>query len=63
MVMFPALHIPAQARRASAKRRGLMTSTNSEFRFVEHLDSGPVYEHIVPVTDNELPIIALAQPF
>ena len=33
----------------------------SEFSFVEHLKSGPVYEFIVLVTNDDLPIVALSQ--
>ena len=43
------------------RRTALAPSNESEFSFVEHLDSGPVYEYIVLVTNDELPIMALAQ--
>jgi hypothetical protein len=51
--------------RRSAQRRSmrkaLAASTESEFSFVEHLDSGPIFEYIVLVSNDTLPIIALSQ--
>jgi len=44
-----------------APRKALAASTEAEFSFVERLDSGPVYEYIVLVTNDALPIVALAQ--
>jgi len=41
--------------------KSLPASTKAEFDFVEHLYSGPNYEYIVLVTNDTLPIIALAQ--
>lgn len=43
------------------KRKALAPFTESEFCFVEHLDSGPIYEYIVLVTNDALPIMALSQ--
>ena len=51
-------------RRPAEKRsrcKGLPRSTETEFEFVEHLDSGPSYEYLVLVTNDDLPIDALAQ--
>lgn len=42
-------------------RKALPASTEAEFDFVEHLDSGPLYEYVVLVTNDALPIVALAQ--
>jgi len=42
-------------------RKALPTSTATEFSFVEKLDSGPIFEYVVLVTNDTLPIIALAQ--
>ena len=37
------------------------TVSDTEFEFAEHLQSGPHYEYIVLVTNDTLPIVALAQ--
>ncbi|MCK5919961.1 MAG: transposase, partial [Methylococcales bacterium] len=39
----------------------LLPAAGAEFDFVEHLDSGPNYDYVVLITNNSLPIIALAQ--
>lgn len=52
------LRRPAQ--RACA-RKALPASTQNQFDFVEHLDSGPDYEYVVLVTNTDLPIVGLAQ--
>jgi len=52
------LRRPAQRRSA---RKALPASTEAEFDFVEHLKSGPDYEYVVLVTNDTLPIVALAQ--
>ena len=41
--------------------KALSTSTQNQFDFVERLDSGPDYEYVVLVTNEELPIMGLAQ--
>ena len=45
----------------TTKRKALPISTKNEFSFVEQLDSGPIFEYVVLVTNDSLPIIALAQ--
>lgn len=52
------LRRPAQ--KASAQR-ALQASTQNQFDFVECLDSGPDYEYVVLVTNEDLPIVGLAQ--
>ncbi len=52
------LRRPAQR---AASRKALTRTSVAEFDFVEHLDSGPDYEYVVLVTNDTLPIIALAQ--
>ncbi len=52
------LRRPAQ--RGSA-RKALPAATEGEFDSVEHLKSGPDYEYIVLVTNDTLPIVALAK--
>jgi hypothetical protein len=52
------LRRPAQRELA---RKALPASKETEFDFVEHLDSGSSYEYIVLVTNDHLPIVALAQ--
>jgi hypothetical protein len=47
--------------RQAPARTALPTCAEAEFGFVEVLDSGPDYEYIVLVTDDNLPIVALAQ--
>ena len=42
-------------------RKALPATTEAEFDFVEHLKSGPDYEYVVLVTNDTLPIVALAQ--
>jgi hypothetical protein len=49
----PAQRVPA--------RKALPSSTSSEFSFVELLDSGPIFEYIVLVTNDVLPLEALGQ--
>lgn len=41
--------------------KALSASKETEFDFVEHLDSGSSYEYIVLVTNDHLPVVALAQ--
>ena len=41
--------------------KALTPATEAEFCFVEHLDSGPVYEYIVLVTNDQMSIMALSQ--
>ena len=41
--------------------KGLPASTQGQFDFVERLDSGPVFEYVVLVTNETLPIVGLAQ--
>ena len=48
------------AQRAS-RHKTLTASTQNQFDFVERLDSGPVYEYGVLVTNESLPIVGLAQ--
>jgi len=48
------------AQKGSAHKT-LPTSTQSLFDFVERLDSGPVFEYVVLVTNETLPIVGLAQ--
>ena len=38
-----------------------LPAKGAEFDFVEHLDSGPNYEYAVLVTNDPLPVVALAQ--
>lgn len=45
----------------SKARKAIQETTGEEFEFVEHLESGPDYEYGVLVTNEDLPIIALAQ--
>lgn len=52
------LRRPAQRVRT---RKALPSSTAAEFSFVENIDSGPIYEYIVLVTNDKLPIVALGQ--
>ncbi len=42
-------------------KKALPACAESEFNFVERLDSGPIFEYAVLVTNDSLPIIALAQ--
>ena len=42
-------------------RKTLPASVQNQFDFVERLDSGPVYEYGVLVTNESLPIVGLAQ--
>lgn len=49
-----------RVQRGSA-RKALCATTEAEFDFVEHLKSGPDYEYLVLVTNDTLPIAALAQ--
>lgn len=39
----------------------LPASTQGQFDFVERLDSGPVFEYVVLVTNETLPVVGLAQ--
>jgi hypothetical protein len=41
--------------------KALSASTQNQFDFVERLKSGPDYEYVVLITNEELPIIGLAQ--
>ena len=41
--------------------KALATSTQGQFDFVERIDSGPVFEYVVLVTNESLPIVGLAQ--
>jgi hypothetical protein len=52
------LRRPAQK---GSAHRALSASTQSQFDFVERLDSGPDYEYGVLVTNETLPIVGLAQ--
>lgn len=52
------LRRPAQP---SSTHKGLPATTQGQFDFVECLDSGPLYEYIVLVTNDDLPIVGLAQ--
>jgi hypothetical protein len=47
--------------RKAYSHKALPVSTQHHFDFVERLDSGPDYEYVVLVTNEELPIISLAQ--
>lgn len=52
------LRRPAQR---APKPNVLPPATEPEFQFVEELESGPVYEHIVLVTNDTLPVVSLSQ--
>jgi len=52
------LRRPAQKRYA---QKALPASAQGQFIFVEGVDNGPIYEHVVLVTNENLPIVALAQ--
>ena len=53
------LRRPAQKRPPA---KALPATPQSQFDFVERLASGPVYEYIVLVTNDTLPLVGLAQP-
>lgn len=44
-----------------AKPNALPSPTEPEFGFVEELESKPVYEHLVLVTNDTMPIVSLSQ--
>jgi hypothetical protein len=52
------LRRPAQK---SPAHKALPSSTQHQFAFVKRLDSGPDYEYVVLVTNDEMPIVGLAQ--
>lgn len=51
-------------RRSAQKRsaqKSLPPSVQDQFVFVESVDSGPIYDHVVLVTNEGLPLVGLAQ--
>jgi len=47
--------------RKATTHKALPASTETEFSFVEQIDSGPIFEYVVLVTNDTLPVIALSQ--
>jgi hypothetical protein len=53
------LRRPAQ--KASTRKPLPLSAKKAEFAFVEHLGSGEIYEHIVLVTNESVPMVGLSQ--